>query len=99
MGFGAAQLGNLFRRTISDEEAATLIKSARDAGVRYFDTAPSYGHGSNATRCGQGLCWYHAMSSFFQPRSDGCSSRTSVPRSTSRCGSMVCVRMAFRLWL
>ncbi|RZF24349.1 aldo/keto reductase [Paraburkholderia sp. UYCP14C] len=57
MGFGAAQLGNFFR-PITEEDAAALIKSAWDAGVRYFDTAPSYGHGLSEARCGQGLRWY-----------------------------------------
>ncbi|MGU7770368.1 aldo/keto reductase [Burkholderia sp. MR1-5-21] len=57
MGFGAAPIGNFFS-AISDDDAATLIKAAWDAGVRYFDTAPSYGHGLSEARCGQGLRWY-----------------------------------------
>src|SRR6266702_6511677 len=57
MGFGAAPIGNFFK-PISDEDSATLIKAAWDAGVRYFDTAPSYGHGLSEARCGQGLRWY-----------------------------------------
>jgi D-threo-aldose 1-dehydrogenase len=57
MGFGAAQLGNFFK-PISDEDSALLIKATWDAGVRFFDTAPSYGHGLSEARCGQGLRWY-----------------------------------------
>ena len=38
MGFGAAPIGNIFR-PISEEDSASLIKAAWDAGVRYFDTA------------------------------------------------------------
>lgn len=57
MGFGSAPIGNIFR-PISEEESAALIKAAWDAGVRYFDTAPMYGHGLSEARCGQGLRWY-----------------------------------------
>ncbi|MBC8642299.1 aldo/keto reductase [Caballeronia sp. EK] len=57
MGFGAAPIGNIFR-PISEEDSAALIKAAWDAGVRYFDTAPMYGHGLSEARCGQGLRWY-----------------------------------------
>ncbi|SAL76363.1 aldo/keto reductase [Caballeronia arvi] len=56
MGFGAAQIGN-FGKAMSDEEAAMVIDAAWDAGIRYFDTAPSYGHGLSEARCGQGLRW------------------------------------------
>ena len=57
MGFGAAPIGNIFR-PISEEDSGALIKAAWDAGVRYFDTAPMYGHGLSEARCGQGLRWY-----------------------------------------
>lgn len=57
MGFGAAPIGNIFR-PINEEDSAGLIKAAWDAGVRYFDTAPMYGHGLSEARCGQGLRWY-----------------------------------------
>ncbi|CAB3803937.1 Pyridoxal 4-dehydrogenase [Paraburkholderia ultramafica] len=57
MGFGAAPLGNFFS-AMSDRDAATLIETAWQAGIRYFDTAPSYGHGLSEARCGQGLRWY-----------------------------------------
>ncbi|MGF6976557.1 D-threo-aldose 1-dehydrogenase [Paraburkholderia sp. JPY465] len=57
MGFGAAPIGNFFR-PISDDESASLVKAAWEAGVRYFDTAPSYGHGLSEARCGQSLRWY-----------------------------------------
>ena len=57
MGFGAAPLGNFFR-AMSDGDAATLIDAVWQAGVRYFDTAQSYGHGLSEARCGQGLRWH-----------------------------------------
>lgn len=56
MGFGAAQLGN-FMAPISEETAAELIQATWDAGIRFFDTAPSYGHGLSEARLGQGLRW------------------------------------------
>lgn len=54
IGFGAAQLGNLFH-AISDEEAAAAVDAAWDLGVRYFDTAPFYGLGLSERRLGHAL--------------------------------------------
>ena len=54
LGFGAAQLGNLFRET-TDDEAARALDAAWDAGIRYFDTAPHYGLGLSERRVGQAL--------------------------------------------
>jgi D-threo-aldose 1-dehydrogenase len=51
LGYGAANLGNLFR-PISDEEAWQLCATAWDHGVRYFDTAPHYGLGLSERRLG-----------------------------------------------
>ncbi|HMH58287.1 MAG TPA: aldo/keto reductase [Galbitalea sp.] len=51
LGLGAAQFGNLFRET-SDEQAASAVAAAWDAGVRYFDTAPHYGLGLSEQRLG-----------------------------------------------
>ena len=42
LGFGTAPLGNLYQ-AITDDEAAEVVASAWDSGVRYFDTAPLYG--------------------------------------------------------
>jgi D-threo-aldose 1-dehydrogenase len=57
MGFGGSPIGNL-NRPISDEDSAALIHGAWDAGIRYFDTAPMYGHGLSEARCGEALRWY-----------------------------------------
>ena len=54
LGFGAAQLGNLFRET-SDEAAAQAVGAAWDAGIRYYDTAPHYGLGLSERRLGAAL--------------------------------------------
>ncbi|WP_159715393.1 aldo/keto reductase [Geminicoccus flavidas] len=57
IGYGAAPIGN-FLQPITEETSAAMIAAAWDAGVRYFDTAPLYGHGLSELRLGQGLRWY-----------------------------------------
>ena len=57
MGYGAAPIGNIFR-PVAEEEAAAMIRAAWQAGVRYYDTAPMYGHGLSEARLGAALRWY-----------------------------------------
>ena len=57
MGYGAAPIGNIFR-PVAEAEAAAMIHAAWSAGVRYFDTAPMYGHGLSEARLGAALRWY-----------------------------------------
>jgi len=54
LGFGASTLGNLYR-PMGDDNAAETVRSAWDAGVRYFDTAPHYGFGLSEKRLGAAL--------------------------------------------
>ncbi len=54
MGFGAAPLGNLYE-AFSDQQALATVVAAWDAGIRYFDTAPLYGHGLSEHRLGAAL--------------------------------------------
>src|SRR5882757_3536977 len=54
LGFGAAQLGNLYRET-SDADAQAAVDAAWDAGIRVFDTAPHYGLGLSERRLGRAL--------------------------------------------
>lgn len=56
MGFGAAPIGN-FLKPISEAESEAMITRAWDAGMRYFDTAPYYGHGLSELRLGHYLRW------------------------------------------
>ena len=56
MGFGAAPIGN-FLRPIPEHEAGAMIERAWEAGMRYFDTAPYYGHGLSELRLGHYLRW------------------------------------------
>jgi len=54
--FGTAPIGNIFR-PVPDEESRAMIETSWEAGVRYFDTAPMYGHGLAELRTGEGLRW------------------------------------------
>ncbi|MPZ95046.1 MAG: aldo/keto reductase [Propionibacteriales bacterium] len=51
MGYGAANVGNLYR-ALTDDEAWRTLEAAWDSGVRYFDTAPHYGLGLSERRLG-----------------------------------------------
>ena len=53
-GFGGAPLGNM-HRALSEVESEATVRAAWDAGLRYFDTAPLYGHGLSETRIGRAL--------------------------------------------
>ena len=54
IGFGGAPLGNLFS-PVAEADARAAVTAALDAGVRYFDTAPLYGHGLSERRMGEVL--------------------------------------------
>ncbi|MDV6332495.1 aldo/keto reductase [Asticcacaulis sp. 201] len=54
LGYGAAALGNLYRK-ISDDETREALTAAFDAGIRYVDTAPHYGQGLSERRVGAHL--------------------------------------------
>jgi D-threo-aldose 1-dehydrogenase len=54
LGLGSAFLGNLFV-AISDDDAHRVVQAAWDAGIRFFDTAPLYGHGLAERRLGEVL--------------------------------------------
>ena len=55
-GFGTAPVGNIFRE-IDEETSDAMYQAAWDAGVRYYDTAPMYGHGLSELRTGHSLRW------------------------------------------
>lgn len=54
LGFGAAPLGNM-RRALNEADAEATVRRAWDLGLRYFDTAPLYGHGLSERRLGAAL--------------------------------------------
>ncbi|HEY2708106.1 MAG TPA: aldo/keto reductase [Caulobacteraceae bacterium] len=54
VGFGGAPLGNM-HRALGPAEAEATVEAAWAGGLRYFDTAPLYGHGLSETRIGNAL--------------------------------------------
>ncbi|PHQ79315.1 MAG: pyridoxal 4-dehydrogenase [Coxiella sp. (in: Bacteria)] len=54
LGFGAASIGNLYKET-RDLEARDVLNKCWELGIRFFDTAPEYGHGLAERRMGDAL--------------------------------------------
>jgi D-threo-aldose 1-dehydrogenase len=54
LGLGTAPLGGMYE-AVSDEQARAAVDAAWAAGLRFFDTAPLYGHGQAERRLGAGL--------------------------------------------
>ena len=54
LALGCAPIGNLFSG-VSDVDARSTVDAAWDSGIRYFDTAPLYGHGRSERRLGAAL--------------------------------------------
>jgi len=54
LGLGTAPLGSLYAK-VSDAGARDTIAAAWYAGIRFFDTAPFYGHGLAEHRLGEAL--------------------------------------------
>jgi aryl-alcohol dehydrogenase-like predicted oxidoreductase len=59
MGFGAWQLGiKSGWKEMTELEATTLVQTAVERGVNFFDTAPNYGRGTGEQRLGNALKRY-----------------------------------------
>ena len=54
LGLGCAALGNLYE-AMDDGRASATVDAAWAAGLRFFDTAPLYGHGLSERRVGAAL--------------------------------------------
>ncbi|MGV1760250.1 aldo/keto reductase [Rhizobium sp. A22-96] len=54
LGFGASGIGTLYR-DVTEAQAADVLDEAYEGGMRYFDTAPLYGHGLSELRLGRFL--------------------------------------------
>ncbi len=54
--FGTAPVGNIFAE-IDEETSTAMFETSWQAGVRFYDTAPMYGHGLSEIRTGQALRW------------------------------------------
>ena len=55
-GFGTAPVGNIFHE-IDEETSDAMFQRSWACGIRYFDTAPMYGHGLSELRTGYSLRW------------------------------------------
>ena len=62
LGFGGAPLGELFEK-IDEAQSAETLDAAYSLGIRYYDTAPWYGHGLSEHRTG-GLLRCHPKKDF-----------------------------------
>ncbi len=54
LGFGSAPLGNM-HRALDEAAALATVRTAWSLGLRFFDTAPLYGHGLSERRIGDAL--------------------------------------------
>lgn len=54
LGMGCAPLGDIFHE-FPEQQAQDTFTAAWDAGIRYYDTAPWYGHGLSEHRLGTAL--------------------------------------------
>jgi D-threo-aldose 1-dehydrogenase len=54
LGLGTAPLGGLYA-PVAHDDALCTIEAAWQAGIRFFDTAPLYGHGLAEMRLGEAL--------------------------------------------
>jgi len=54
LGLGCASLAGIFT-AVPEADARATIARALDAGIRYFDTAPFYGHGLSERLTGDGI--------------------------------------------
>ncbi len=54
LGLGGGALGGLYD-AVAQEDAVDAVCRAYERGIRYFDTAPLYGHGRSETRIGAAL--------------------------------------------
>ena len=57
MGLGTAPLAGLYQ-AVGERQALATLARAYELGIRYFDTAPLYGHGLAETRTGEVLRGY-----------------------------------------
>ena len=54
LGLGTGPIGGLYK-AVSDEQAHAVVERAWQHGLRFFDTAPLYGHGLSERRLGRVL--------------------------------------------
>lgn len=67
MGIGTAPFGGLYT-SMSESDAADVVRTAMDNGINYFDTAPHYGKGTSERRLGSLLKNYPRSSYIFSTK-------------------------------
>jgi D-threo-aldose 1-dehydrogenase len=82
LGLGTAPLGGLYS-DLSDEQALATVAAAWEAGIRFFDTAPHYGHTKAEHRLGDALRRYQRDQYVLSTKTG----RHFVPRNTPYDGS------------
>lgn len=82
IGLGTAALGN-FLSVVPEEQAVGTLQRAWDAGIRYFDTAPLYGHGLSERRLA-GTIGSEDRQSFVVSTKVGRLLRSGAPRDESQ---------------
>ncbi|WP_323119021.1 aldo/keto reductase [Burkholderia alba] len=82
LGLGTAPIGGLYR-DVSDADAQATVDAAWQAGIRYFDTAPHYGHTKAEHRLGAALRAYPRGEYVLSTKAG----RRFVPRRTPDDGS------------
>ncbi|WP_200949522.1 aldo/keto reductase [Leifsonia sp. Root227] len=82
IGLGTAALGN-FLSVVPEEQAAATLRRAWDAGIRYFDTAPLYGHGLSEQRIAETIST-EQRDSFVVSTKVGRLLRSDAPRDESQ---------------
>ena len=82
LGLGTAPLGGLYH-DLTEEQALATVAAAWDAGVRFFDTAPHYGHTKAEHRLGDALRRYPRDQYVLSTKAG----RRFVPRTTPYDGS------------
>jgi len=54
--YGTVPIGNIFE-FVEEETSDAMIQHCWDSGIRFYDTAPMYGHGLSEHRLGHSLRW------------------------------------------
>ena len=86
-GFGTAPVGNIFRE-IDEKTSDDMFQAAWNAGIRFFDTAPMYGHGLSEYRTGYSLRWKNRDDFILSTKVVDCCTLQRKRQSSMRLGQM-----------
>ena len=85
LGIGGVAIGTAFN-DISDEQSYAILKTAWDAGIRYFDTSPWYGLTKSERRFGDLLADKNRSEFVFQPKFDAYLKKFYLQKCHQQCG-------------